>query len=42
MTLIRHFTLNLLTQKISLKIGKKAKRLRARWDNVHLAKFLAA
>ena len=42
MTLIRHIALNLLGKESSLKVGKKAKRLKAGWDNDYLAKVLAA
>lgn len=42
MTLIRHIALNLLGRENSVKVGKKAKRLRAGWDNDYLAKVLAA
>lgn len=42
MTLIRHIALNLLAQETSLKVGKKAKRLKAGWNNACLAKILAA
>lgn len=38
MTLIRHLALNLLGQETSLKVDKKAKRLKAGWDNTYLAK----
>ena len=41
MTLIRHIALNLLAQETSLKVGKKAKRLQAGWDDAYLAKVLA-
>ena len=42
MTLIRHIALNLLAQETSLKVGKKAKRLKTGWDDAYLAKVLAA
>ncbi|MEM8721444.1 MAG: ISAs1 family transposase [Cyanobacteria bacterium P01_G01_bin.39] len=42
MTLIRHIALNLLGRENSVKVGKKAKRLKAGWDNDYLAKVLAA
>ncbi len=42
MTLIRKIALNLLTQESSAKVGKKAKRLKAGWDNAYLAKVLSA
>lgn len=42
MSLVRHIALNLLGQETSLKVGKKAKRLKAGWDNDYLAKILAA
>jgi predicted transposase YbfD/YdcC len=42
MTLIRKIALNLLTQEASAKVGKKAKRLKAGWDNDYLLKVLAA
>ncbi|MEN9568462.1 MAG: hypothetical protein RLZZ69_3658 [Cyanobacteriota bacterium] len=41
MTLIRHIALNLLAQETSLKVGKKAKRLKAGWDDAYLSKVLA-
>jgi predicted transposase YbfD/YdcC len=41
MALIRHIALNLLSQENSLQVGKKAKRLKAGWDNTYLAKVLA-
>jgi predicted transposase YbfD/YdcC len=40
MTLIRKIALNLLTKETSTKVGKKAKRLKAGWDNNYLAKVL--
>lgn len=42
MTLIRHIALNLLGRENSVKVGMKAKRLKAAWDNDYLAKVLAA
>ena len=38
--LIRHIALNLLSKETSFKAGKKAKRLKAGWDNDYLAKVL--
>lgn len=40
MSLIRHIALNLLSKETSTKIGKKAKRLKAGWDNAYLTKVL--
>ena len=40
MALIRHIALNLISQETSTKVGKKAKRLKAGWDNSYLAKVL--
>ena len=42
MTLIRQIALNLLGSENSVKVGMKAKRLKAGWDNDYLAKVLAA
>jgi predicted transposase YbfD/YdcC len=42
MAVIRHIALNLLSQESSAKVGKKAKRLKAGWDNTYLIKVLAA
>lgn len=42
LALIRHIALNLLSQETSLSIGKKAKRLKAGWDNAYLAKVLSS
>ncbi len=42
MALIRHIALNLLSKETSVKVGKKAKRKKAGWDNDYLAKVLAA
>ena len=41
MTLMRKIALNLLSKESS-KVGKKAKRLKAGWDNDYLLKVLAA
>ncbi|MEL6381003.1 MAG: ISAs1 family transposase [Cyanobacteria bacterium J06626_18] len=42
MTLMRKIALNLLAKESSVKVGKKAKRLKAGWDNDYLLKVLAA
>jgi len=42
MSLIHHIALNLLGRENSIKIGTKAKRLKAGWDNNYLAKVLTA
>lgn len=42
MALIRHIALNLLRQDTSAKVGIKAKRLKAGWDNDYLAHILSA
>jgi predicted transposase YbfD/YdcC len=42
MAVIRHIALNLLSRESSAKVGKKAKRLKAGWDNTYLTKVLAA
>ena len=42
MTLMRKIALNLLAKEDSVKVGKKAKRLKAGWDNDYLLKILAA
>jgi predicted transposase YbfD/YdcC len=42
MTLIRKIALNPLAKEASVKVGKKAKRLKAGWDNDYLLKVLAA
>ena len=42
MTWIRKIALNLLSKETSTKVGKKAKRLKAGWDNDYLLKVLAA
>lgn len=39
--LIRHIAVNLLRQESSAKVGFKAKRLKAGWDNRYLSKILA-
>lgn len=41
MALMRKIALNLLSQESSVKVGKKAKRLKAGWDNDYLRKVLA-
>ena len=41
MTLMRKIALNLLAKESSVKVGKKAKRLKAGWDNDYLLKVLA-
>jgi predicted transposase YbfD/YdcC len=40
--LIRHIALNLLRQETSAKVGIKAKRLKAGWDNDYLYRVLAS
>ncbi|MCL4166175.1 UNVERIFIED_CONTAM: hypothetical protein GTU68_041516 [Idotea baltica] len=40
MATLRHLALNLLKQDKSLKVGLKAKRKRAGWDNHYLAHVL--
>ena len=40
MTLMRKIALNLLSKEASVKVGKKAKRLKAGWDNDYLLKVL--
>lgn len=40
--LIRHIAVNLLRQDTSVKVGLKAKRLKAGWDNDYLSRILAA
>lgn len=42
LALVRHVALNLLKQETSVKVGIKAKRLKAGWNNDYLAKVLAA
>lgn len=42
MAVIRHMALNLLSRESSTKVGKKAKRLKAGWDNTYLTKVLAS
>lgn len=42
MALIRHIALNLLRQDTVAKVGIKAKRLKAGWDNDYLAHILSA
>jgi hypothetical protein len=42
MAVIRHIALNLLSQEKSCSRGKKAKRLKAGWDNDYLLKILSA
>jgi len=39
--LVRKIALNLLSQETAAKVGKKAKRLKAGWDNDYLLKLLA-
>jgi predicted transposase YbfD/YdcC len=40
LAVLQHIALNLLKQDTSLKVGLKAKRLRAGWDNAYLLKVL--
>jgi predicted transposase YbfD/YdcC len=40
LALLRRLALNLLKQESSLKVGVKAKRLRAGWDATYLLKVL--
>jgi predicted transposase YbfD/YdcC len=42
LAVIRHMALNLLRQDSSSKVGIKAKRLKAAWDNDYLAHILSA
>ena len=42
LALIRHVAVNLLRQDTSAKVGIKAKRLKAGWDNAYLSHILAA
>jgi predicted transposase YbfD/YdcC len=42
LAIIRRIALNLLKQETSLKVGVKAKRLRAGWDEAYLLKVLCA
>jgi len=41
LAVIRHLTLNLLTQEKSAKDGTRAKRFKAGWDDRYLTKILA-
>jgi predicted transposase YbfD/YdcC len=42
LAVLQHIALNLLKQEQSLKVGVKAKRLRAGWDQAYLLKVLCA
>ncbi len=40
MAILRHMTLNLLTQERTAKVGTKARRLKAGWDPAYLLTIL--
>ena len=42
LAIIRHIALNWLRQDSSAKVGIKAKRLKARWDNDYLSRILSS
>ena len=42
LALLRRFALNLLRQEQTAKMGVKAKRLKAGWDDAYLLKLLAS